>query len=334
MALSTQAKTSSSEVGPNLKPWIDLAEFQDLFPLYIARCNKFSQKQYSENSAEAMNPDDGSVHLSLLKPELFWSIKNPSVGLQAYLNINLPGWKLYTCSSGTFALSPKAATVIKPEGFGQGVVLVIRFSDDLDNEYYLVIADNKIYVQSCQGGLEEGESFHKGAKREALEELALDLTGIELVEIAYYDFIGGNDLVNCAWPCVTKVFFAHLSWLKVKHLFPNGVLPDGVTIVPVSQYEFKLDEVTEVIAVPENMSCVPEFFSEIKKNKFFEGKNVEVDLEFPKTGHHRQFLELFNTEIQITKPSFLDNIVFDKRLPAALSEFKEKNPELFYNLIL
>ena len=81
-----------------------------MYKLSSAKINKYGNVQYIEC-------DRGDILISAIHPDNFWSIIDPSRSVQDYLTIQMPKRKLYTCTSGTFALSPKAASAIKPEGF-------------------------------------------------------------------------------------------------------------------------------------------------------------------------------------------------------------------------
>lgn len=290
--------------------------------LTINKVNSYNQRQYSISG-------DGSIELKSLKATDFWTIQNPEEIVED-LNILFPGWQYYECSGGKFALSPRAATVIKPEGFGQGSVIVTRFKDEKNEQWYLFVADNKTYVQHLQGGVEIGETPVKGIIRETYEEAKIDISDVQLVEIAQYGFMGGNELVNCKWLCRSTVFFASLEWKKVEHLFPEGLDTGKINIVDVSSYSYKLDEITHVIAIPENIDCdsVPEEFPEIKKIKNVSGNKIESSADFSKNGHHRQLWELLFSDKSINKPMFLTEFYFPKRLDSALEEFNRLNKQI------
>src|SRR5436190_1434077 len=104
--------------------------------------NRFGNVQY-------MKAEDGKVLIEALPNDEIWSImiNDSDSDVIEWLNENMSGWKLYECSSGKFALSPKASKVIQPEGFGQGAAIIIRFYDDSKGDaWYLFVVDNKIYL--------------------------------------------------------------------------------------------------------------------------------------------------------------------------------------------
>lgn len=198
----------------------------------IVKKNKFDNPQYIESN-------DGE-HVQL-NTNVFWSIKNPSIELQKYLNENCPNWKIYMCSAGTFALSHKASTAIKSEGFGQGALIILKFKSPVGDIWNLLVADNKIYVQPVQGSLDENESPVMGIVREAMEEVKIDLSKFTLIPVASYSFTGGNELVDCKWKCMTTCFVAFLQWDMVKHLFPNGLVSNQINIINASKLNLDLD---------------------------------------------------------------------------------------------
>lgn len=268
-----------------------------------------------------------TIFVKDIPPGKFWAIKSPDPSIIGSLNHYHPGWTMYTCSKGTFALSPKAATVIKPEGFGQGAVARICFKDPFGKTRFLVVADNKTYIQSPQGGVELGEEPEDGAKREALEEVRIDLSDTKLIPIARYSFPGGNELIDCTWPCSTHVFAAYLQWEEVKHLFPSGLVDNEYSLTIVSDLPDEYSEIEQIFSIPCNkISEFPESFNEFQKKTVRNGQMMMIPLEFNKIGHHRQFLEKLSTTEEFIKPSYLTELVCLKREQEAIDEWNTLNP--------
>lgn len=299
--------------------------------LFIIKKNNWGEPQLIEQPELKTNVTE-KVNLFDLKSDGYWAIKNPSDNIKKLLDAKFPGWKMYKCSGGVFAISPKATTYFKDENSGHGSGTIIEFIDLKGEHWFLLVADNKPYISSSQGCAELNESYEHCAKREVMEETKINLSDVNLSEIASYDFMMRNELVDCAWKVVTKVFFAQLSWKFVSHLFVNGLISDQINIIDVKKLPFALDEIDYLIAIPVKMiGSAPELFPEIQIKKLVKGEQKQVPVEFPKAGHHRQFLELFKTGTPISKPPYIDAITFDKRYDQALKLFKELNPNLFIN---
>jgi 8-oxo-dGTP pyrophosphatase MutT (NUDIX family) len=274
-----------------------------------------------------------AADFSMLNPKLGWSIIIPQEGqfkekeilsLFSYLNGNCAGWTNYYCSAGHFILSPILSKVIKPEGDGQGCAILIEFQDNNGNMCDLLMSDNKDYLQNTQGMMEmrQGtmETKEECIKREVFEELKIDLSSLDLVEVGSYGFYKDVPLVNCGWWCYTTIFFASLSWDKVEHLFPDGLMANHITVVFSCRYDFSLDETQQVFVIPKGYDA-PEEFDLFKKVN----KSGEVSLKYQKSHHHRQMCEKFMNKEELIIPPFLETFTFSKRHEEALKEWNLKN---------
>lgn len=296
--------------------------------------NSFGQIQWkiaveSESKSESESESKSeSKSIESLEPQDFWSIRLNdsvvSVSISQILDKNFPGWSLYTCSNGSFILSPKATTVIKPEGCGLGVAIIIIFESPTGKRYNLLMADNKTYIQNIQGGLELGEDHIVGIKREVMEEAYIDLSESTLVKVASYSFFNRNELIDCGWSYTTTVYFAYLSWEKVKHLFPNGILENDVTIVTETSLPFRLDETQQLFAIPQGV-IAPEYFPEFKRIHINKGTKTLKSLEFTVNNQHRQLIEKFMDNTKVVLPSHFTEFIFFKRFNESIKEWFEKN---------
>jgi len=293
--------------------------------LVINKQNGFGDKQYV--LSEELSSHD-TISVGSIEKGKFWSIKNPNSSLMKALDQHHPGWTMYECSGGLFALSPKAATVIKPEGFGQGAVARICFMDSFGKKRFLFVADNKIYIQSVQGGVELNEQPEEACKREAMEEVRIDLSKKHLVPIARYSYLGGNELIDCKWDCSAHVFAVYLSWDEVKHLFPNGVSDNEFSVTLITDLAEEYSEIEQIFSVPcDKITSFPENFELYPKKTVQNGQEKFIPLEFQKIGHHRQLLEKLSTDEEFIKPRFLTEFVCLKREQEALCEWNQLNPE-------
>lgn len=290
--------------------------------LKVVKVNAFGSIQYVEcDPSHAADPDK---FFRDLDPKGYWSIKAPSDRLKAAASV------VYTCSSGTFVLSEKLVEVVKPEGFGQGISVMIRSCDEDGRTWFIMVADNKHYLQNVSGGADIGESPEDAAKREVMEELGVDLKEWDFVEIAKWSYMGGSDLVDCHWPCITTAFLTNIPWTTVKYLFTttDGVYtlnPNSLNVVNTKSLPFTVDETEQIFAFTEDyMVQIPESFPEYQKTK----GRVTVPLEFNKAGHHRQLCELFNTDAPVIVPRFLSSFDYFKRGDEATKEWVKRNSVL------
>lgn len=290
--------------------------------LYVTKRNNYGNPQMSE---KAGNGD--VIYLLSLKQDEYWSIKDPSDSIKNVLQCTHPGYTIYTCSGGTFAISPIASTFYKPETNNYGSGIVIEFLDDNEDSWFLLISDDKPYIANIQGCAENNETFEECIKREVLEETDIYLCDIRPTLIAEYSFTYKNALVDCEYDVVSKIFYARLSYNRVHHLFPNGLVSHQINIVDVASLQIKLDETKYIIAIPASMNMVdvPEKFSEIKVSKTIKGETVLMDADYSKQSHHRQFIDLFKTNSPIIKPPYLKTLTFDVRYDEALAKFNEYN---------
>lgn len=302
-----------------------------MYPLYVIKKNNYGNAQTTETCIK----DAEKLNFYELKGNDYWSIKDPSDNVKYLLATYHPNHTIYKSKGGMFAISPIASQFYKPEDTGQGSGIVIEFADDNSEYWYLLVSDDKPYVSNVQGASEPGESFEQCIKREVKEETLIDLSNITPIPIASYSFMFRNALVDCEYKVTSQIYYALLQWDSVKHLFgcdkeKSLLVPNKINIIDANKFlgEHKLDEVKYIIAIPTtmDMSNIPEKFDEIQITKVIKDKTICVHVDYSKISHHRQFIDLFDTNDPIVKPPFLDSITFDKRRAEALFEFIMQNP--------
>lgn len=239
--------------------------------------NKYGDIQYIETDRAPRTP-------LALSPKNCWTVKDPSEACTNWL-VEEHGCIERYYSGQRFLMSPKAAEVVQPEGTG-GSACIIEFTQN-NQEFYLMTIDNKAYAQNCQGGSNPGEQPNETIIREVREELAVEVKPEELIEVGEWSFLSSNPLVDGKWPSRTVIFYAHLPFTSVAHLFPHPLSTSAITMTRVSSLNLELDETQYVVAVPKRILSGPlPAKLNIKRAERGYEKNVEIDFG----GHHLECL--------------------------------------------
>jgi 8-oxo-dGTP diphosphatase len=123
-------------------------------------------------------------------------------------------------------------------------IIAVHVLLEKENQYLLLRRFNTGYFDGAYslpaGHVEEGESAQFAAKREALEEIGIDISGLEMLHVMHHK----SDTVRIA------LFFIAKGWMgvpsnrephKCDHLawFPKRALPDNI----VPYVRFALQEI-------------------------------------------------------------------------------------------
>lgn len=182
--------------------------------MHVILSTKFGDKLYcGETSTE--------WHLNTSEA---WAIKNPNQDVIR----TFPGCELRQHNGFKYLLTPKACsfTPTKQHEYN-GSAVVIHTEKDV-----ILVADNKPYLQNCQGMRLDSETDPRAtAVREIQEELNITVDPRDLVEIGYYTFKNYCALVETTFIAKTVVFALKTDILPVAE--KNDEVEFGV-IIPIS----------------------------------------------------------------------------------------------------
>lgn len=221
--------------------------------LTLVKKNRFGDCQYKV-------ADDGSI---AAPSGAIWTIRNADEQLQRCY----PGSVLREYNGVNYLLSARAAEVIPrtvnlPYS-GSACILTV-------NNTLILLADNKPYIQNCQGMRKEDETDPAiTMARELEEELKISVNPDRFKQIGYWTFVNNIDLVDTSMASKTILFSLSCTAQEVAHLTTDL---DKFQVI-----KFTSDEVVFVVAIPDNqLESIPEQI---------EGKSF--------TGHHREALRQY-----------------------------------------
>jgi hypothetical protein len=207
----------------------------------------------------------------------FWTIKNPtSEIIEHYPHNNVREY-----NGNKYLLSSKASSVLSPYKDAFGSVGMLRF-EHKGKKYFVLLVDNKKYLQNPQGGGNIGELPCDTIIREVREELDVKIVKEQCKERGDWKFKNYNELVETEFLHTTQLFSIDVSFDQVKHLIQHELIPDNLNIFPIEKYDFKLDETQYVIMISEDyLIYAPETIDLGKK---------EGSISHSFQGHHREVL--------------------------------------------
>lgn len=189
--------------------------------------NRFGDNQYEE-----------SVDGTIMTPEgLIWTIKNPSNDIQS----RYPDAIVRKYNDISYMLSKKALEVI-PKSInnpytGSACIMTVG------GRSIILVADNKPYIQNCQGMRNEDEiNPVVTMKRELKEELNISVTEDRFEEIGHWSFVNNIELIDAQISSKTILFHLTLSDDEISHI--TGEI-DTFQII-----DYFNDEVIFVVVVP------------------------------------------------------------------------------------
>lgn len=208
--------------------------------LAVSKQNAYGDIQYVEvPGADGPFPD--------LPRDKVWAIKTPSVAaVQHYGDAAV----LRSFHGVEFLVSAAADAKVKMPSSVPGATCIVEVSHP-GGRFFVMVTDNKPYVQHPQGQSEPGdETSASAAVRELREEVGLHVSPEELRLVAKWSFQWRNALVDGEADACTDCFHVSVAYERVQHLFPQGVSPDQVTVVANPDVLAQLDEVESVLAIP------------------------------------------------------------------------------------
>ena len=217
----------------------------------VSLTTKFGDNQYILTS-------DGKI--TELDNTKIWTVKvtNPETSDIQSLLSKYPGSILNTYNGVQYIVSEAAVKVIPDMSVKYtGSACIITFLID-QRRFVLTMADNKKYLQSCQGmKLPNEDSPIETMIREIYEELKLTVQPQQLTSIGSWSFGGFNPLVETKFSCVTELFHLEIKPEQLKHIVDLSQQSiDDLLVVPYLQDETlfvilfeasKIDSLPEVI---------------------------------------------------------------------------------------
>lgn len=260
--------------------------------LAIKSINNYGDPLYTEN----FNEDSKTYDYP--KDEDIWAIFCPSEKIKSYY----PNCKVRTYNNTEYLLSSKAKEFIPDDLKVYGSCAVIDFYYQ-SKKYFIMVIDNKNYIQNPQGSANENEDSLDCIIREIYEELKIIIYKEQCIEVGYWKHIIRNKLINTNLDGLTTLYHISVTFEQVEHLIPKRKLND-FEIIDVNNYEFKLSETEYVVfSTYEKVLDFEEYFGLLKKN----GKMTNHSWN----GHHRQaILSLFG--IKKYKTSYLNDFMVSK----------------------
>lgn len=211
----------------------------------VFKTNRFGDKCYIENSI-------GTFDEKMIMGENFWTIHDPSQECVDYFTENLPGCGIRDYNNIPYLLSPTAFEKLPEQKINQGSACIITFQYK-GIMWYLLVSDNKPYIQNCCGMAEESETPKQCMIRELKEELAISeaVSEKKITEKGYWSFIYSNELVSASWPVQTTLFHLHLSYFEIAHLITDfEILSSDVwNSIKIND----VDEIDTIFIIPEHI---------------------------------------------------------------------------------
>lgn len=196
---------------------------------YLIKKNRFGDCQYGMS-------DTGDC-----SPKGIFTIKQPTADL---LN-KYEGSVIKTYSGVPYLLSEDAVNMIPDFTDYTGTMCVIRVENT-----FLLVADNKPYIQNCQGSRDKNDpSPVDNILRELYEETKLSPSKDRLKEIGYWVYDNLVELVDTVFECKTIIFLLECSKEEVSHITTDissvKAINSGIEI-----YDFKSEEIEFVVTIP------------------------------------------------------------------------------------
>lgn len=232
--------------------------------LSINATNKYGSHQYIEDTT-------GTVNITSLDNNDYWSIKNPSEDIQS-LGIG----KLRKYNDTNYLLSDKAYNYMYEHTESYGATCALSFQDPTtDKEYFLIVGDDKRYLMNCGGGFKLGETSEDTVVREVWEELKINMTPYDLKPVSKVTTGFRDVLVDADFVCTTRCFYARPDYYSLSHLITSSIDPDSAyTVFKAEDCKYSLDETQIIVVIDrERLEEVP---------FVIEGKSFD--------GHHRKIL--------------------------------------------
>lgn len=210
-----------------------------------------------------------------------WLIKNPSNKCKE----KYPEAEIRMYNTSCYLFSKLAVKIPPPNQNGEAVVIEVKIKG---NRYFLMMADNKKYIQNCQGGKNKNDKNEgECILRELKEELNIKCDKTGLIKLGHWSF--QFDLLkwldNYSYLSTTTLFYLNLPYEKVIHLDPRKRLmsdniKEQIIIYDAKlAYSFELDETDFVyfILVPEGEGkCEMESYPSKIGGKDFNDHHREV----------------------------------------------------------
>lgn len=197
--------------------------------LAIYKQNAYDDKSYIEYS-------NGTIDTTDLSPNDFWTIINPSSACVQTLQQRIPKCNIRKYADCTFLMSPKAYDKIPPYKTGNGSACVISFMYN-DIKWYLMVSDNKPYIQNCGGMGKPHETPKDTMIRELEEELQLHITPDRINYLGQWSYMYSNDLISIGWEMKTTLFELKLRLTDLYHLgIPTSekLLTEEIFTIPIT----------------------------------------------------------------------------------------------------
>lgn len=249
----------------------------------VLRTNPYGDVCYTETDSDepdAAPPPRGE--------DGFWVIQEPSQACLEHYHSSDSKCKVRTYEGVSFLMSPGALNRTPVQHrVGKTAACVVRFQR-FGRVYYILLIDDKRYLQNPQGGANFGETGAQTAAREMGEELGIHVEPEELTPIGEWTVNKLVHLVNARTMVRSELFLFDAEFARIAHLIPPDVqsivknATDAI-IVPVDVYPFKLDETEYVVIVPEDCLDNIDEFIVLPKRDGTEGR-------YTFRGHHREIL--------------------------------------------
>ncbi len=266
--------------------------------------NKFGNIRYKvcdshDPNIATLPADDGS----------FWTIQNPTLEVIKYYESHFPACRIRVYNNTPFLMSGSAYEKIPAPGVSTGASVILTFTDQ-EKQYILLTVDNKKYLQNVSGSSNPNEKPEQTALREVNEETQISLRPGSLKKIGSWSFENFNELIgNYRIISTTSAFSTLISVNDVRHLLPDDMnwRYDPITIVPVSQYSFQLDETQYIAIIPvEFLDNAPEALNLNKNhalvNHTFQGHHREILHRLFKSSKHYDIGYLYSFEFYNLMP--------------------------------
>jgi len=234
--------------------------------LSIFKTNQFGQNCYIPSGDVALPVDED-----------FWTIKNPTPEIVEHYPSNC----VREYNGTQYLLSSKASAFLSPYKDTVGSAGILCFEHN-DKQYFILMVDNKKYLQNSQGTSIIGETPIDLITRIVKEELNIKVEKEQCKERGGWKFKNYNELVETEFLQTTFLFYINVSFEQVKHLIQHELVSNNLNIFPVEKYDFKLNDTQYVIMISEN------YLTDAPENINLEKKEGLILHSFQ--GHHREVL--------------------------------------------
>ncbi len=219
----------------------------------LVKKNKFGDCQYRVSGDGNVGEPNGKI----------WSIKDATADMVE----KYPGSVIRKYNGVSFLLSPKVAEVTPVDTFKEytGCVCILTVGDS-----FVLLADNKPYLQNCQGSKEEYENCPRDTMaRELKEELGISCDPAHFKQIGHWTFLNKIELVDWELHSKSVVYSLECNPSELLHITDKF---DSFQII-----EYKSNETEFVVTIPfGELGTIPEV---IKGKKF--------------ANHHREALHRY-----------------------------------------